>query len=94
MSKSKTRLSLNKGYTENGYADRVFHIHVHIRGDNDELYFRDYLNDNPKVAKDYENLKLGRWDKFRNNRDGYTEAKEIFVSEFTKTAKEKYKDRY
>lgn len=27
-------------------------------GDCDELYFRDYLNDNSEKAKEYENLKL------------------------------------
>lgn len=94
MSKSNTRLSLNKGYTENGYADRVFHIHVHFMGDNDELYFRDYLNANPNVAKEYENLKLKLWDEFKNDRDGYTDAKELFVSQYTSKAKAEYKDIY
>ena len=48
------RISLNKGYTENGFADKVYHIHLRYAGDNDELYFRDYLNEHPAVAKEYE----------------------------------------
>ena len=31
----------DKGYTENGFADKVYHIHLRYAGDNDELYFRD-----------------------------------------------------
>ena len=33
------QISLNKGYTENGFADKVYHIHLRYAGDNDELYF-------------------------------------------------------
>lgn len=47
MSESENRLSFNKGYTEEGFAEKVFHIHVRFEGDNDELYFRDYLNAHP-----------------------------------------------
>ena len=45
MSVKANRISLNKGYTENGFADKVYHIHLRYAGDNDELCFRDYLND-------------------------------------------------
>ena len=41
MSEDLNRISMNKGYTEQGFADRVFHLHLRIKGDNDELYFRD-----------------------------------------------------
>ena len=58
MSAEEPRISLNKGYTVNGFADKVYHIHLRYAGDNDELYFRDYLNDHPEVAKEYETLKL------------------------------------
>ena len=43
MSQSENRLSFNKGYTENGFAERTFHLHLRYAGDNNELYFRDYL---------------------------------------------------
>lgn len=79
MSVAKNRMSFNKGYTPDGYAERVFHIHVHRIGDNDEIYFRDYLISHPDIAKEYEALKLGLLPTYRNNRDGYTEAKSEFV---------------
>ena len=43
MSVNTKRISLNKGYTKEGFADKVFHVHLRYSGDNDELYFRDYL---------------------------------------------------
>ena len=58
MSQSTRRISLNKGYTEQGFAEKVFHLHIRVVGDNDELYFRDYLRENHNVAKEYEHLKL------------------------------------
>lgn len=94
MTQCIDRISFNKGYTENGFADRVFHLHLRYYGNNDELYFRDYMNDNPMIAKEYEKLKLSLWKAYEHNRDGYTNAKHEFVSEHTQKAKEKYKDRY
>lgn len=63
-------------------------------GDNDEPYFRDYLNDNPAMAKQYEELKLSLWKKYEHNRDSYTSAKEAFITQQTQNAKEKYGSRY
>lgn len=88
MADSGKGADLNKGYTESGFADRVFHIHVRLIGDNGELYFRDYLNANPSVAKEYEALKLKLWKQFEHNRDAYTEAKTDFVRKYTALAKE------
>ncbi len=81
------RISLNKGYTENGFAERVFHVHLRIEGDNDELYFRDYLNAHSEVAREYEALKLSLWKQFEHDRDGYTDAKTQFVKKYTEIAK-------
>ena len=58
MSETKGRISLNKGYTSRGFAERVFHLHLRYAGDNGELYFRDYMNDHPALAEEYEKLKL------------------------------------
>ena len=94
MSKNSTRLSFNKGYTVDGFAEKVFHIHLRYAGDNDELYFRDYLIDNPDIAHEYENLKLKLWKEFEYNRDAYTNAKTEFVKMYTAKAKDLYGDRY
>ena len=87
MSESENRVSFNKGYTEEGFAERVFHLHLRRAGDNDEIYFRDYLIAHHEVAKEYETLKLDLWKRFEHDRDGYTEAKREFVAKYTAAAK-------
>lgn len=87
MSSSSKRMSFNKGYTPHGYAERVFHIHVHPIGDNDEILFRDYLNANPDMAHEYELLKQSLMQKYRHDRDKYTEAKTEFVNRVIALAK-------
>lgn len=79
MSRSDDRMSFNKGYTPDGYAERVFHIHVRHAGDNDEIRFRDYLLAHPDEAASYERLKQSLLPRLRNDRDGYTAAKTEFV---------------
>lgn len=89
MCRSDERLDLNKGYTKTGFAERVFHIHIRLSGDNDELYFRDYLNENHHVAMEYESLKKSLWKRFEHDRDAYTDAKTEFVRKYTLEAKRK-----
>ena len=91
MNEKPDRVSLNKGYTPNGFADKVFHIHIRILGDNDELYFRDYLTENPKVAKEYEKLKVDLKGKFEHDRDMYTLEKSGFIKKYTDIAKKSCK---
>ena len=94
MSETLDKISFNKGYTVNGYADNVFHIHIKKYGDCDELYFRDYLNDNEQKAKEYEKLKLELYNKYKLNRDLYTNGKKKFVYKIVNLAKEKYHNKY
>lgn len=94
MSESDTRMSFNKGYTKYGFAERVFHIHIRLSGDNDELYFRDYMNDHYPLAKEYEKIKLSLWKQYENDRDAYTDGKAEFVEFYTRQAKKAYGDRY
>ena len=94
MSAEANRISLNKGYTENGFADKVYHIHLRYAGDNDELFFRDYLNDHTDLAKEYEALKLRLWKQYEHNRDAYTNAKTDFITKWTAEAQKEYGDRY
>lgn len=86
MSLTEKRASLNKGYTGQGFAEKVFHIHLRLKNDIDEIYFRDYLNMHPKIAKEYEELKLVLWKKYEHNRDAYTDAKSDFVNKYTALA--------
>ncbi len=94
MNWTKTRITLNKGYTEHGFAEKVFHLHIRIVGDNDELFFRDYLCEYKEIAKEYETLKLSLWKEYEHDRDGYTDAKTYFIKKYTILAKAEYGDRY
>lgn len=94
MSESQGRMSFNKGYTPSGFAKRVFHLHLRYEGDHDELYFRDYLQEHPTVAKNYEQLKLSLWKQYEHNRDAYTDSKTDFIKKYTKEAKKLYGRRY
>ncbi len=94
MAESKSRVSFNYGYTENSFSEKVYHLHLRCVGDNDELYFRDYLNNYPSIAKAYEQLKLNLRHQYEHNRDGYTEAKTAFVHKHTADAKKLYGNRY
>lgn len=94
MNQNQERMSFNRGYTENGFAEKVFHLHLRYEGDNDELYFRDYLIDYPDIAKEYEKIKLGLWKKYEHNRDEYTNAKTEFVYKYTEKAKIQYEGKY
>ena len=94
MFDSPNRISFNKGYSENGFRERVFHLHLKFLGDNDELYFRDYLIEQSDVAKRYEQIKFELWKKYEYDRDRYTNEKTEFVEKYTKKAKQIYADRY
>lgn len=94
MSSEGGRISLNRGYTPDGFADEVFHVHLRYAGDNDELYFRDFLNDHPEVAREYEALKLALWKRYEHDRNAYTEAKTDFITSITARAKVDYAGRY
>jgi len=87
-------LVFNKGYTPDGFAKKVFHLHVRYFRDWNELYFRDYLITHTDIAAQYGNLKLGLWKKYEHNRDGYTEAKSEFIKIYTDEAKILYAGRY
>ena len=87
MSESPNRISLNKGYTEQGFAEKVFHLHLRMTGDHNEIYFRDYLCQHPDIAQAYQELKLSLWKKFEHNRDAYTDAKTDFINHYVSEAK-------
>lgn len=88
------KLSFNKGYTPEGFADRVYHLHVRYFGNWSELYFRDFLIAHPDVAREYERLKLKLWKQYEHDRNGYTEAKTDFVRRYSDMAKVEFNNRY
>lgn len=83
-----------KGYTLEGFEEKVFHLHIRYLGDWNELYFRDYLILHPEVAKQYGQLKLELKDKFQHDRDAYTEAKADFIKEHTNLARREFPNKY
>jgi GrpB-like predicted nucleotidyltransferase (UPF0157 family) len=81
------RLDLCKGYTPQGFADKVFHLHIRYPGDYDEIVFREYLKQNPSKAREYEHIKIELQKRFRHNRDAYTEAKGDFIRKCVEEAR-------
>lgn len=58
--------------------------HVHLCEPSSEywsrpLLFRDYLRTHPDQARHYVELKRGLAERFRDDREGYTAAKDVFV---------------
>ena len=84
-----------KGDFEND--TRTHHIHVVLK-DSEEwknyLCFRDYLNDNFSIAKEYEALKLKLSEQYGNDRNAYTDAKEDFIRKVSAKAREIFADKY
>ncbi|MHB1454963.1 MAG: GrpB family protein [Saccharofermentanales bacterium] len=79
-----------KGYLPDGYAEKVYHIHVVRLGDWDEkLCFRDYLIAHPETTAEYAELKRGLFQRYEHDHNGYTEAKTEFIKAITRKAKEK-----
>jgi len=92
--KPSLKIVFSKGYTKEGFSEKVYHLHVRYYDNWNELYFRDYLIGNEEVAKEYGKLKLELKEKYEHDRDGYTDAKSDFILKYTKRAKEEYADKY
>ena len=80
-------LAFFKGYGVN--APVKHHLHVAPGGHPvmDGLLFRDYLRKHPETARLYEELKYALAEQYRNDREGYTDAKSEFVREITERAR-------
>ena len=81
------QLDLCKGYTPLGFAEKVFHLHIHHLGDWDEPVFCEYLKQHPDKAKEYAALKTKLQKQFKHDRDAYTEAKGEFIRTCVKAAR-------
>ncbi len=91
---SELRMAFNKGYTPQGFAERVLHLHIRSSGDWDELYFRDFLVAHPKTAEAYAELKRELAKRFKHDRDAYTAAKGDFIAEVVQQARMEFPGRY
>ena len=83
-----------KGYSNKGYISQTYHIHVRYKGDWDEVIFRDYLIQNPKVAQEYAELKFKLASDFLNDREKYTNSKTEFITRVTSNARNKKKKQF
>ncbi len=65
---------------ENLTKTHVLHV-VEYGGDwwQKHIFFRDYLNEHPEVANDYEALKKELAEAFPTNERSYTDGKKVFV---------------
>ncbi len=83
-----------KGYTNYGFEEKVYHLHVRYADNWSELYFRDYLIEHTDIAREYEELKIKLKEKYEHNRDAYTDAKADFIYKYSEMAKLQYVERY
>jgi GrpB-like predicted nucleotidyltransferase (UPF0157 family) len=68
-----------KGYTLEGFNGQAYHVHVRYKGIHREIIFRDILRKNVPIRNEYEKLKLMLAEKYRNNRELYTDSKTEFI---------------
>jgi|GEM_PF-171604 len=71
------------GYTADGFAGDVFHLHMRKLGDPDELYFRDFLLESKAAQNEYVDIKRRLAVECRNDRDAYTAGKTDFIRQAT-----------
>ena len=76
------------------WAKPIVDIMLEIPKETDMAVTRDYLQEHPAVAKNYEQLKLSLWKQYEHNRDAYTDSKTDFIKKYTKEAKKLYGRRY
>lgn len=74
-----------------GYPETIYLIHFMEKDSKrykDTLIFRDYLRNNSKAVKEYEKLKETLAIKYKNDRNSYTKAKDVFIKNVIKEAYE------
>ncbi|MDP2301817.1 MAG: GrpB family protein [Ignavibacteria bacterium] len=82
--KPPPHMTFVKGYSPHGFKGQAFHVHIRYKGDWDEIRFRDYLINHTEIAKEYESLKLKLADKYKNEREKYTDLKTDFIQKVNK----------
>lgn len=87
----ENRMTFGKGYDVNHTNTLTFHVHIREKGEGpqDEIYFRDYLRQNPATRDAYAELKYSLAEQYRFNREKYTQAKTEFIVRITEEMKKK-----
>ncbi|HZR40096.1 MAG TPA: GrpB family protein [Ktedonobacteraceae bacterium] len=73
---------LTKRYFRESPGQRRTHIHVRRAGSFSEqlaLLFRDFMCTHPQAAEQYAQLKYKLAQRYRDNREAYVEAKQLFI---------------
>ena len=82
------RKSLDKQF--NGIKIHLYIVDINSHYWEQHLLFRDYLRKHPDVAKEYNNLKQGLVQLFKNDRKAYTNGKSKFIKRIEKKARKEY----
>ena len=84
-------MTFGKGYDKNNIYTQTYHVHIRKKGNTlqDEIYFRDYLRKNADARNEYAALKYKLSEKYRFNREDYTQAKTEFIKKITEQEKQK-----
>ena len=86
MTEQTRHLMFVKGYTDRGLTEPSYHLHVGPLDQAwlwDRVYFRDYLRAHPREAERYAALKRSLAERYRHDREAYTDAKENYVKRVT-----------
>jgi len=87
----ENEMTFGKGYGDNYLDTQTYHIHIREMGKvpQNEIYFRDYLRQNPDIRDEYAKLKYTLAEKYQFNREDYTKAKTEFITKITEQQKER-----
>jgi len=69
-------------YFERSGSEIDYHVHMVVFESKfwkEHIFFRDYLRENPEAAEQYADLKEELAEKFRDNREAYTNGKAEFI---------------
>jgi GrpB-like predicted nucleotidyltransferase (UPF0157 family)/quercetin dioxygenase-like cupin family protein len=83
------KMTFGKGYDNINGNSQTYHVHIRQKSNQlqDEIYFRDYLRQNPDICDEYAKLKYALAEKHQFNREDYTQAKSEFIIKITERQK-------
>jgi len=90
----ENQMTFGKGYDEHDVCSQTYHVHIREKGNypHDEIYFRDYLRQNEDDRDRYAKLKYTLVEKYKFNREEYTNGKTDFIVQITEKQKERQKN--